>query len=163
MTSYIGIDPGKDGGVAVVRDGRLSLICITPTLSEPGEKRQYDITGMKRILLSVRTAEESIHAVIEKQGAFPGQGVSSMFSLGTGYGLWLGLLAGLNIPYTIVTPQKWKKEVLAGTPGEGKARSITVAQRLFPQEDFRKSERARKPHDGIAEAALIAWWGSRNA
>ena len=37
----------------------------------------------------------------------PGNSARSMFTFGSNYGMWLGLLAAYNIPYTQVTPAKW--------------------------------------------------------
>ena len=36
---------------------------------------------------------------------------------------------------------------------------MEIMLRQFPNVDLRKSERARKPHDGKVDALLIAWYG----
>lgn len=50
-------------------------------------------------------------AVVERVTAMPGQGVSGMFSFGAGYGMLQGILAALEVPYALVTPQTWRKQV----------------------------------------------------
>ncbi|MFW6248205.1 MAG: hypothetical protein ACOC4J_00375 [Bacteroidota bacterium] len=93
------------------------------------------------------------HAYIEKQTAMPGQGVVSMMSIGMGFGLWLGILAAYRIPYTIITPQSWKKEMMAGM-GKEKAASCYRAQQLYPDLEF-FTPRGRAL-DGRGDAVLIA-------
>jgi crossover junction endodeoxyribonuclease RuvC len=48
-------------------------------------------------------------AIIEKVGARPGQGVSSMFRFGQSFGTIIGVVAALQIPVRFVTPGRWKK------------------------------------------------------
>ena len=80
----------------------------------------------------------------------PGQGVTSMFSFGRSLGILEGTLAGLDIPYTLVTPQVWKKAMGANASKDG---AREMAMRLWPS----KSELfKRKKDDGRAEAALLA-------
>ena len=79
-----------------------------------------------------------------------------MFKFGSGWGLVRGILAGRQIPYVLVRPQEWQKVMLAGYP---KGSEYLVASRRWPSHDFRASERCRKPHDGMVDAALIAAYG----
>jgi hypothetical protein len=37
-----------------------------------------------------------------------------------------------------------------------KEQAFDIARMIFPDEDFKKSERAHKPHDGVVDATLIA-------
>jgi crossover junction endodeoxyribonuclease RuvC len=161
----IGIDPGKTGAVAVIEDNTIVELydCPIITSSKKGVKPQYDERGMARII-QVEIARIGCPVdkiVIEKVGAMPGQGVTSMFTFGMGFGLWLGILATLPVPYELVTPQRWKKEMLMDIPGgnslkERKARSVVAAKRLFPGLDL-----PRVKDHGKAEAVLIAAWGMR--
>jgi hypothetical protein len=48
----------------------------------------------------------------------PGQGTRSTFTVGLGFGLWLGLLSAFQIPYTRVRPGVWKRAL--GLPGKDK-------------------------------------------
>jgi len=149
---YIGIDPGLNGAIAVIDpDGKLHLEDTPVLLPDPKKgKREYDEAGMRRCLASWFVIDEA-KAVIEKQQAFPGQGVSSTFRTGMGYGIWRGLLAGLQIPYEIVGPRTWKKEMLKDMDQSSKASSLLKAKQLFPTADI-----TLKKHDGRAEALLMA-------
>ncbi len=154
----VGIDPGLSGAVAVLnKEETPDVLGVwdTPTLALEKSKRAYDIPGMLKLLCELPSVVP-VHVFIERQQAFPGQGVSSMFKIGYGYGLWLGILSALKFPYTVVSPVVWTKAMLAGIPGEGKDRSIEAAHRLFPNISVGKSYRGR------ADALLIAEYGRRS-
>jgi crossover junction endodeoxyribonuclease RuvC len=96
--------------------------------------------------------------VIEKVGAMPKQGVASVFTFGYGFGVWIGALAALEIPYQLVTPQAWKKLLMAGEPKEKDA-SRVVARRMWPSQT--EESLSRKKDHGRADAALLAEYGRR--
>lgn len=161
MGYVIGIDPGLDGAVVVLstalatEDSWFALL-DTPTLTvagKSGKRREYAASEMMRFLRGFT----NVHALIENVHAMPGQGVRSMFSMGYGVGLWTGILAGLEIPFDRVSPQRWKKVLMDGM-GHDKDAGRLRAQQVFPKhaELF-----ARKKDDGRADAALIAEYGRR--
>ncbi len=161
---YIGIDPGLDGALAFiwycsVRDRPPVTVVdvadaptVTVEKSNRKNKREYVIAEMASQLRTVLDYPALPYAVIEKVHAMPGQGVSSMFSMGYGCGLWEGLLAAFRIPYQRVTPQAWQKVMLAGE-GRGKDAARLAAQRLYPKEAYRFEQ---KKDDGRADALLMA-------
>lgn len=146
MTVFIGLDPGKDGAIALVAgDGR--LMSITDMPSHPEYIREV-----------LAQYQRDKFVTIEAQQAMPKQGVTSMFSLGENYGLLVGIVTGLQIPYQTVRPQAWMRAL--GIPaGADKKKHIDVALGLFPTGDF-KGPRGG-PKDGRADAALIAEYGRR--
>lgn len=154
----IGIDPGLTGAVFFIEnDG--PLVADTPTIvmaksSGKGKKTDYLPADMAKLLRDY--APLNCHVFIEKVGAMPGQGVTSMFGFGKGYGLWIGILAALEIPYTFVTPQAWKKVMMSGMADKDAAR--LRAQELWPSKSHLF---ARKKDIGRADAALIAEYGRR--
>ncbi len=101
--------------------------------------------------------QENIHAIIERSQAMPKQGVSSTFKVGVGYGIWLGLLVAIGIPYTEVRPNIWKAKMLAGK-GKDKGASIIRAKQLFPQIS---NELTLVKHHNKAEALLLAAYGQQ--
>lgn len=70
-------------------------------------------------------------ALLEKVHAMPGQGVTSMFTFGKGYGFLRGCLSSGGIPFDDVTPQAWQKALGCLTKGD-KNVSKAKAQQLFP-------------------------------
>ena len=98
-------------------------------------------------------------ACVEKVGAHPGQGVTSMFSFGQSYGFILGVLAALGIGVQLVPPGTWKKEF--SLIGKDKAASVEVCKRLFPGVNLLATDKCRKDSDGMAEALLMAEYARR--
>jgi hypothetical protein len=95
-------------------------------------------------------------AIVERVGARPGQGVSSMFKFGCGYGMVQGVIATLGIPVHFVTPGVWKKHFRLPAEKE-KARKQAIS--LWPRCD----RFGRKKDAGRAEAALIArYWAEKS-
>ena len=77
---------------------------------------------------------------------------------GAQFGIWRGLLACLGWPYVVVTPQAWRKSAGIVVPRKGDPKAATVRHvgRLLPDVDLVPSPRARKPHDGLADALGMA-------
>ncbi len=140
--NYIGIDPGKKGGFAV--------------LSESGSfVMPWDDALFIRTMESLKA--DPCVACLEHVGAMPKQGVTSMFNFGVSFGFIQGVLSAFGIPFELVRPQKWKKEFSISDKNE----SIAVCQRLFPNTSLLPTERCRVPSDGMAEALLMAEYARR--
>lgn len=142
---YIGIDPGKNGGIAYI-DTKDNISGTEPY----SDKALIDLCDFSR--------NDNVICCLEKVGAMPGQGVVSMFNFGQSVGYIKGVLEALRIPYQEITPQKWKKEF--GLTSD-KAKSAEVCRKLFPDTDLLATPRSRKPHDGMAEALLMAEYARR--
>ena len=147
-TLFIGIDPGKSGGIAVIEDRQAR------TMPYSDEELKKELDRVKLYDLSVADAV----CCLEKGGAMPGQGVTSMFNFGVSYGYIKGVLEAYRIPYQEIPPQRWKKEFGLNSD---KAASVEVCRRLFPDVSLLATERCRKPHDGMAEALLLAEYARR--
>ena len=148
---YVGIDPGLSGAVAAIdHDGKIILLQDAPTFLVGGKhksKRDYAQIGMLAILRDIPRPNT---AALELVHAMPGQGVTSMFTMGRGFGMWEMALVSLVIPYDKITPQRWKGTMMYGMPKE-KDTSRLRAQQLFPTADLKL-----KKHHGRADALLIA-------
>ena len=149
-----GIDPGLNGGLAFINSGVLKLYPM-PVIGG----KDFDIQEIKRILETERPG----FTVLENQIAMPGQGLTSTLQTGKGFGILLGLLAGMNFPYQVIGAKQWQTKLFTGVKGslDTKDKSEVIAKRLFPTADFRKSDRARVAHDGLTDAACIAEYGRR--
>ena len=144
MKTYIGIDPGKSGALALLtEDGQCTVV--------PFNESAYTA------ILKAASGPSSI-CCLEKVGAMPGQGVVSMFNFGHNLGYIEGLLQAFDIPYQLVPPQTWKKEFCVTSD---KNTSIEVCRKLFPHVCLLPTARSRKPSDGMAEAMLMAEYARR--
>ena len=167
---FLGIDPGLDGGLvwldplgSIVEKHVMPLNVLHTKLGgKVDERRSLDLTQLS--LLLKRLAPKTRIAVLEQAQSMPKQGVSSVFKYGQVYGQIEGLLVGRRIPYLTVPPVVWSRVMHSGIVGvEPKERSIIALRRLFPDVDLRVSERAKKPHEGVMDALLLAEWGRRRA
>lgn len=152
MSTIIAIDPGKSGGICVKIGSGITLY-DTPVIK--GDKTHYDTKRMSDILGQFDDLNPTV--VIERQQAMPKQGVSSTFQTGMGYGLWLGIIAGLQLPHEVIAPATWKKAMLADMP-PGKESSRLKALQLFP---YLADDLKLKKHEARAEALLLAVYYER--
>ena len=144
MKTYIGIDPGKSGALALLtEDGQCTVV--------PFQESAYTA------ILKASSGPSSV-CCLEKVGAMPGQGVVSMFNFGHNLGYIEGLLQAFDIPYQLVPPQTWKKEFCVTSD---KNTSIEVCRKLFPHVCLLPTSKSRKPSDGMAEAMLLAEYARR--
>lgn len=154
---YIGIDPGKNGGIAVIHDKLPKPIDVTVYKYSDDDLIDVIDVCTKGSSIAVHRDEE-IKCVLEKVNAMPGQGVVSMFNFGQNFGFIQGVLKSYEIPFELVPPQKWKKEFSVTSD---KNTSIEVVKRLFPNVNLKATERCKKDHDGMAEALLMAEYARR--
>lgn len=128
---YVGIDPGAKGGVAVIAKKSV-LVWRMPD-------NDTDLYDLFRII----AINKEMTGMLEKVHSMPGQGVSSVFTFGEGFGKLQMALCASQIPYELVTPQKWQKALgipsrkTGGDKGaakrEHKNNLLQHAQRLFPK------------------------------
>lgn len=143
MANYVGIDPGKSGALSSVGD-------INAAIKMPLVGKDIDCRAIRDFL--IMTKPELV--IIEKVGAMPGQGVTSMFNFGKSYGIVIGIVDAMEIPYQLATPQEWKKAVLSGTKKD-KNDAIEFTRRRYPEIPL-IPPRCKNPHDGIADATCMA-------
>lgn len=146
--TIITIDPGLKSGIAISVE--------TPSA------RPMPLAGKELDLVTLATwiQEAGLSlAVIEKVGAMPRQGVSSTFKFGMGYGGLLGVCAALQIPVELVTPQRWKRIVFAGT-SKDKDAAIAYCRRAFPGIVLIQPG-CKKPHDGMADSLCLLRFAMR--
>lgn len=153
---FIGIDPGKSGGIAVISSLDNTQIDVFPMPIAGNEIDMHAIyVRLKKHCLGYPMA-----GYIEKVGAMPKQGVTSMFSFGFTTGALHAILACLEIPRYIVTPQEWKKEILIGT-AKDKAAAIEYCIKAYPGVNLLATERSKVCHDGMADALCIATYAKK--
>lgn len=148
----IGIDPGATGAI-VLLDNLLPIEWMAMPTSKIGTTTRVNAAALADFM------RESLvdHTYVEAVHAMPGQGVSSMFNFGHSCGTILGVLGALGIPYTMVTPQSWKKA--AGLIGTDKDAARARAIQLWPS--WRELDKKGKGQ-ALSDAALIALYGEKS-
>ena len=137
---FIGIDPGIKGGIAFMYDDDYHVKNTPNTVQEMAQT----LIAIKDIAPNTPT-----YCCIEAVHSMPGNSGRSMFTFGTNYGQWLGILATLKIPHVLVTPHKWMSWY-GSRPKNRKDRKNhlkNLAQQRFPN---------TKITLGTADAMLIA-------
>lgn len=153
----IGIDPGLSGAVAFLpATGQVRVIDMPiAAYSKKGYvKNALDVNGLASHLKPYRDAaliDSAVTVFMERVNAFPGQGASSMFSLGMSFWGVAGVVAALGLPLVLVESQEWKKHFRLT---KDKDLSRGLASRWYPGVDL-----SRKKDHGRAEALLIARYG----
>lgn len=146
----IGIDPGVSGAVVGLDSVGGYVDHLLMPVMKVGSRNRVNGAALAAFLNEYNIT----HAYLEQVGAMPGQGVTSMFTFGHAAGVAEGILQGLGIPYTLVTPQAWKQT--AGLIGKDKDAARTRAIQLYP--DLRVLDLKGKGQ-AVADAILIAMHG----
>jgi len=141
---FIGIDPGKSGGIAVITENDYLATKMPDTLMGV-------LSHIEAIKTAAETRGEKVFAILERVASSPQQGVCSAFTFGQGYGALQMALLAARIPFDRVTPQQWQKFMRCLTKGN-KNVSKARAEELFPK---------LKITHAIADALLIAEYARR--
>lgn len=150
-TRVLGIDPGIRGGLALLDNGQLVTATEIPVSGEKAKQR-VNAAELYRWLYH----HDVDCAFIERAQAMPRQGSSSGFLYGRAVGAIEAVVLVAEIPLTIVEPTTWKKHF--GLKGGDKENARQKALLLLPQAH---AFMPLKKHHGLAEAALLALYGSR--
>jgi len=147
-----GIDCGLDGAIAIWNDEarQVEAIFDMPTFQVRAGKRDLDAQAIVRFFKDT----EPDHVWIEEAIAIPRQSAYSTGIFFKCYGLILGIIAMAEIPHSTVSPRSWKRAL--GVPAEKDAARARASQLLPSASGAWKL----KKHDGRAEAALLAYYGS---
>ena len=146
--SYIGIDPGRKGGIAYIYDDGYDSYFMPDTTS-----------GIYKLLSQLADPAPWTTCIIEQvQVMGKSFGAKAALSYGQHYGEIIGILTALEVKVVEARPAIWKKAM--GLTKE-KDDSIALCERLFPDVNLLPTQRCTKPSDGMAEAVLLAEYGRR--
>ncbi len=141
----IGIDPGKNGGIAVFDGGNIDCGKTPATTAD----FWHYLAGLDPAVCFV----EKVHST-------PQMGVSSAFTFGKSVGIIEAVVIAAGLRLVYVSPQKWQKELgliskargLGKGDTEKKNRNKARAQELFPELEVTHA---------VADALLICEYGRR--
>ena len=134
MNTFIAIDPGWSGGLAVGQGGKVFCNAMPETLGDVFEL-------IEEIAASARSEGHDPVCLLEEVGGYAGraQPGSAMFRFGEQYGFVQGVIRSLGLRLELVRPQVWQRSFGLGTASrcasrrEWKNKLKAEAQRRFPQ------------------------------
>ena len=179
---FFGIDPGKDGYITAydgkefkfyampIHDVETGVILKSgkaqtkPVFNEKGFQKLIDQINVDYLFYEKTFA---IEEVIGRQG----WSAQNNFNFGFTAGLQRMIPIMLGANYITVRPQKWQSYVRQGYPdikkpsstgktqvNDTKAIAEMIVLKEFPDIDFRKTEKAKKNHDGKIDSFLICMY-----
>ena len=138
---YGGIDPGKKGAIA--------------WLDESGALTAVEMPSTTKDVLDVieSMAQHDVKMLaLEKPIAMPGQGTKTTSTVFQAYGVLVAGLTVFHVPFIEVSPARWKRNLDLTS---NKDMSRERASQMFP--DYAHLWKLKR-QDGVAEAALLAYW-----
>lgn len=156
----VGIDPGATGSIAYYQPMKqVWRVWDMPTivLDSKGKTKRQRVVGsaLADIFEDIRDLVligDGLRIGVENVHAMPKDGAVGAFSFGTNFGIILGVLGALKLPYEYVQPPTWKKHFNIAK-GSDKAVSRRKVIQQFPQHAHLVS---LVKHHGRADAMLIA-------
>lgn len=136
--NYIGIDIGSKGAICSITPKEIVFI-------------DFALIEYIKYLRELNPSETLIG--IEKVHSMPKQGVKAMFSFGQRLGEIEGILQTLKLPYELVFPKIWQKNLSIPLKSTKKDIADTL-YKLYPKVDLRGSRGGLK--DGRSDSLGIA-------
>lgn len=149
--TILGIDVGMTGALAFYHPD--DLVIYDMPVNKRNKTKRVDC----RNLFAIVSSFDVEHAFIEQVNAY-GMGATGAYNFGWSCGSVEAVIASAGIPFTYVTPQKWKKAM--SCPKDKDASRMRASQ-LLPR--YADLNWPLKKHHGRAEAALIALYGHKNS
>lgn len=167
---YLGIDVGSKGFITLNTGREFKFFSIADN----------DAYQLSNILNEIKTLYPNVVCIMEEIHALYNSAAKATFSFGEINGLLKGLLIANKIPYHLVPPKKWQSEMwdnkdmvvtykLVTIRGKvvnkkevnTKQTSFNAAKRIFPEVDFRKTERCKNYDDNKVDSVLLSEYGRR--
>lgn len=142
---WVGIDPGKSGGIAAMAEHGLVGMWAIPKLGDDIDSaRLCDILMDLHVSYNMSVIVEDVHSLF-------GMSASTNFSMGHTLGIIIGVVTASRMRLIRVQPKQWQKEIWVNSDYEylpikpqqkkpsvdTKLTSLKAAHRLFPRADFR--------------------------
>lgn len=167
---YIGIDVGSKGFITLNNGSEFKFYSI----------QDNDAYQLSDILRSIKEQYPNVVCAIEQIHAIFGASAKATFAFGEINGLLIGLLIANKIPYHLIQPKTWQKEIWDNKDMVITYKSVTIkgkettkkevntkqtslnaAKRIFPSIDLRKTERCKNPDDNKVDSLLISEYARR--
>ena len=98
LTKFIGIDPGKSGGITLISDKGIEAVKCPKEPADMAIFFDYFIGD---------TAPYNVGVLIERVWASPTNGSRHAFAYGFNYGVWFGVISRKYVEIHTTLPAKW--------------------------------------------------------
>lgn len=160
----LGIDPGLHGAFAFYdpTTKRVVNAVNVPTFEITRNSKVKKSLDLRSLVDIIKKDKALIyHAFLEQVGPMSKQGVSSVWSFSRTHCAPETALTAFDVPFTQVPSRVWKKAV--GAPADKDGSRLRASQ-LMPEDAYRWTPKRgfinQLDAEGIAEAALIAYYGA---
>jgi hypothetical protein len=155
-TKILGADPGLRGALVLLEHGKIQTFKKMPIEAKASSPLGRGTLDVGRLILALQELQPEV-CVLEKPQFRPGSSAQGLGTCGLNFGLLYGCLQVLAIPIVLVDAVTWTRAIHSLDPAcehmdEAKQKSLLVFRKLYPKSDV--------THDGIIDAALIAFWFS---
>ena len=142
---YLTIDPGRNGGIAVLDNDNVKAYKCPEAFNLMAEL-------IRKTVNDAYIDNYELVCIMEKVWAFPTDARSFAFKFGMNYGIWIGILEANNLKYELVTPKKWQSDYdLSKVKKDRKNELKTIAKAFYPKATLYN-----------ADAICIAVWARSN-
>lgn len=128
----IGIDPGKQGGFAIIHSSNIDKIRAVYAFSK------YSWRELSDTLNWYAKNRLPCYSIFEKVGPMPTDARRSLATFMRCTGIMEGILTALHIPVSEVEPVRWQRQFIRALKNEGhdarKRRLKSRAQQIYPKE-----------------------------
>lgn len=160
---HLGIDCGLNGAIVALRDREIIDKVPMPTASN-GKSKEIDIQRLS-LVLKYYAEQENFLTIEDTGGHAPS--AAGLRSMTYSFAVTKTLAVVHKMPFMAILAVKWQRsfwtrpKMASGHKFDTKAAALKKACELFPNEDWRRTERSKIPFDGFVDAALIAEYGRR--
>lgn len=167
---YLGIDVGSKGFITLNTGSEFKFYSIADN----------DIYQLSDIFRDIKNEYPNVIGIIESVHALYGSSAKATFAFGEINGILKGLLMANKIPYHLVPPKTWQKEMwdnkdlvvsyktikvkgkdVSKKDINTKQTSINAAKRIFPNIDLRRTNKCKNLDDNKVDSLLISEYGRR--
>ena len=167
---YLGIDVGSKGFITLNTGDGYEFYSI----------EDNDLYQLSNIFSDIKNRYPNVVCAIEQIHAIFGSSAKATFSFGEINGVLKGLLIANKIPYHLIPPKTWQKEIwdnkdyvvtyktikvkdkeISKKDVNTKQTSLNAAKRIFPSVDLRKNTRCKNADDNKCDSLLICEYARR--
>ena len=161
--TYIGVDCGLDGALVFIHNNDIHSMIEMPTVKYGG-KRFIDIDKLAHMFNSDNKRKSHVAIVEDPGGHAPS--AAGLRSMTHSFAVIKTLLVANRIKHHCFHARKWQSDFFKKPKDfigkfDTKKSALESANKIWPNTDWRRTQRSKKPFDGFVDAALIAEYGRR--